>query len=256
MALKYHYQAKDIAYLKSQDLLLYQSWFPLLTLRFVNSSLTLVDTFRSQDVIRYYTPVQLEVFVSFSDMNKVMDKYDLEELPEAMAVFSVAVLEASGIPSDECKVEPDVIIKDFTGVDWRVTKVYKTDYLGHNKDEFIHYDAIIERNIRTNQDNPEDTKSSNYFYGSGDAALAMEDLYVLDFKNELEATYLFNPIEQKCYFVYPTSLGDLTDIQDENEVSDFAFWTLRTETFEDIDYNIYETDDLRNLTNQQYTFIR
>lgn len=255
-AKKFHYQTKDIEYLKKQDLLVYQKWYPTVSVLFVDSSNTPIDTFGSQDLIKYHDAVEMDVLIRFDNMEKVMDKYDLEEVPEAIAVFSIAVIEDSDLSAEESNVEADVLILDYAGEDWRVTKAFRQDYLGHNKDEFIHWECILERNIRSNIQTEETVQFSTHFYGVGNTGLTMEDIYRFDSENLIEAQFFFTSASQKLYFVYAKTLGALTDIQDKDGFSDFINWTEREETFESVDYYIYETNNLRTGVAEQFTFFR
>lgn len=143
---------KDIQFIKRQDRLAYERNYPDVSCRFLNHTSTIVDEdFGTQPKITYREPVVMPVLIKFDNLQKVQDKFNLEELPDAIAVFSKSVLEHTGLPNDYVTVEPDVLF-DYVGYTWRISQVFPDDYIS-NSEEFLHYQCVIHRNDRSNNSN-------------------------------------------------------------------------------------------------------
>lgn len=140
---------KDVAYVKEQDYNFFISVLPRVLVRFVDQGNTQVDVFGSQELIYLLPPLEIPVMVKFDNLNSIQDRLNLPELPEAVAVFSKSVMEMTGLPDNKKIVEPDVLLIH-NDIVWRITDVFKNDFIGHRQRDFLHYECVLERNSRTN----------------------------------------------------------------------------------------------------------
>jgi len=241
--------SKDVSYLLTEDRRCYYAWHPVVEIHFLDHAAIVVNTFNSQDKLKYRAPVVMPILMRLEDLKPVMDKYDLQEIPEGVAVISRGVLEYLGLTADTHQVEEDVLIPNFAGHDWRITKVYPSDFIANNNNEFLHYVCVLERMKQTNVTLAATRVNENYFYGAGAAGLSIESLMSLDVLNSVEDYFRFNASNQKLYFCFPQELGTLLDILDVNGSSVKSAWTLRTSVYDGLQYLIYESSELRTVTN-------
>jgi len=144
------YQQKDIDFIKTQDRLAFYNLYSICPIRFVDRIKTDVDKLGSQDIIYLHDILAIPIWIKRDSLQKIQDRLNLRELPEAVAYISVAVLESLiTIPNNNKIVEPDVLIQ-FGNVLYRIKDAFQTSHIDNYPDIFMHYECILERNTRVN----------------------------------------------------------------------------------------------------------
>lgn len=206
----YLYADKDITYLKDQDKLIYYAAYPEIQVYFVDPASTSVEEHRTQNHVGYLDPVTIPVALRFDNLRRFQKKYDLEDIPDAVAIFSVAVLDALE-NSAQYKVEPDVVIGYFSGVLWKVTNAFRQDFIGSNDDEFLHYECVIER---VNETHLGIVSSPDEVLHFGTTSILDE----MDFSNTVDTVEML-PYASKVFFALPkTAITSYTDADSGNLV--------------------------------------
>lgn len=142
-------KAKDVAYIMDQDRHAFFAAYPKLYVRFVDTVATTSDIFGSQNQIVLLDPVYMPLHIHRDRMDKVLDRLQLEELPEATALISIGVLEYLGLDPNKYIVQPDTLI-NFGSIIYRIKRIFPQHYLDNYPDTFLHYECILERNTRNN----------------------------------------------------------------------------------------------------------
>src|SRR5205085_7299403 len=115
------FAGKDVNYLVGKDTQSYKILYSPIPVSFLDHSRTVVDEFNTQSVIALRDPIPVNLRVAFTDLKKYMDRFNLREVPEGMAIFSRGILKSLNLPEDSITVEPDVIF-NYNTVDWRITQ--------------------------------------------------------------------------------------------------------------------------------------
>lgn len=108
---------------------------------------------------------------------------------------------------------------------------------------------------------PPITNISVLFYGVGQPGLTPTEIVNLTSKNILdinEETLSFSPNLEVMYYAFPSSLGSLTSIKDENNFETISSWLVRLENLSvngsTIEYRVYESPNITQLTGYTLTF--
>jgi len=142
------FQNPDIEYVYDQDKSMYESCLTKYPTYFVDRSQTKSSIFGSQSRIFTHDPVLIPIQIKFDNLKKILDRLNLKELPEALAIFSKRYIDKLGLALDRCAVEPDVLI-DTGRILYRICDVYPDSFIG-TTDHHLHYTCTIERNTRNN----------------------------------------------------------------------------------------------------------
>lgn len=250
------FKDKDIEFLKSQDVTSYRVLYPIVPVYFVDHSNTIIDKFNTQPKISHYPdPVNINVLIKTTDMKAVMDTYNLEEIPEATAVFSVALLDKiSNQHEFSLTIEEDVLLS-YQGVDWRITQVHKADYIGHHSELHLHYECLLERNTRSNAIDEklievEDTYVSDFeFYTSIDkyGELCLDDVIkseAYDHQEEIE----YNDPQFYLYIaMLSTSLEVSSIMLDDMDIKQFMTKSTVISIYNTREYIMFKSNTALNL---------
>ena len=235
------FAGKDMNYLSREDLKAYQVLYPPVPVRFLDHSKTIVDKFGTQPVIALRDPIPVNLRVKFSDLKKVMDRFNLREIPEAVAVFSLASLRELRLPDELITVEPDVRFF-FDTVEWRVTQVFPDTFVANNQ-AHLHWTCIIERSSRHSyiQEDQAFYQDYNLYYTSG-TLLTTQQLLRSDLVTENSSTFnIIVGADASLYLLYNSSFGDIQSII-YNGTDITSTFTKTVVTDSGVTYNQYTAD--------------
>lgn len=238
------FAGKDVKYLVGKDTQSYKVLYPPIPVSFLDHSKTVVDPFNTESVIALRDPITVNINVMFTDLKKYMDRFNLREIPEGMAIFSRGFLKDLRIP-DDCKiVEPDVVFS-YDTVDWRITKVFPDSFIGSNNRVHIHWACVICRNSRHSYIKEEEAfyKDYNLYFNSG-TDLSTLQLLRSDLVSENNSQLTFNIGSHKnIYLLYNAKFGDVKSIIKMYDGTDIlSEFTKTTVDIEGVTYNKYTAD--------------
>lgn len=218
----------DINYLMGQDALSYKIDYPPIPVFFIDREKTIVDEFNTQPVIALRDAVPVNVNVKFNDLKKIMDRFNLREIPEAIAVFSRGLLREIALETnDYSPIEPDIRFK-FDTVEWRVAQVYPDGFVGNNP-VHLHWTCVLERSSRFSYVKDQDFfyKDYNLYYAAGtnmtDVDILRSDLTN---KNGSEIKLIVGS-SSNLYLLYNSKFGDIVSVMKDgiDVLSDFTITT-------------------------------
>jgi len=207
------FAGKDINYLVGKDTQSYKVLYPPIPVSFLDHSKTIVDEFNTQSVIALRDPIPVNLRVSFTDLKKYMDRFNLREIPEGIAVFSRGIMKDLRLPDDTITIEPDVVFT-FNTVEWRITQVYPDSFIGNNDNVFLHYTCVICRNSRGSyvEQDQDFYNDYNLYFNSGTDLTTMNLLRSdLVIKNDSELVFNIGS-NQQIYLLYNAKFGDIKSI--------------------------------------------
>ena len=143
-------QEKSLNYMYKQSAKYYDTLVNRYKVYFVDTTASTSDMFGSQDLITVHPPLEIPVVIKSQSLEYTLDRFGIEELPEAIAVFSVGWMKQLGFPEAKTEIAPDTLIQFNKKILYRVSKSFPENYIANSPSDFLYWECLLERATRNN----------------------------------------------------------------------------------------------------------